>query len=321
MLQEVVNGAKQFSYVYGDDLLSQARASDVSYYVYDGQGSVRSLTNQAGVQTDSYHYDAFGILLHSEGGTPNSYLYTGEQYDASLDQYYLRARYYDQNQGRFTQMDTWMGINSDPVTLHKYLYANADPVGHIDPTGNMSLEGHMAGIGVMGTLLTLTLNQYQVGQSFANGRSLAGGRYTDQEIGWLTLASSSPKLMSLISVKAKTKDNSQKIVPLARAVEDVELASLYTCNCFALGPNMWPKQFFNTVGEAHKFGGDYLLGKLKIERYHIVEVSISESMRRELRDSYEPGIGPIVEVPNELLPAFNADMKLHGGWTYTSTHP
>ncbi|MBU6956030.1 hypothetical protein [Hahella sp. HN01] len=179
----------------------------------------------------------------------------------------------------------------------------------------------MAGIGVMGTLLTLTLNQYQVGQSFANGRSLAGGRYTDQEIGWLTLASSSPKLMSLISVKAKTKDNSQKIVPLARAVEDVELASLYTCNCFALGPNMWPKQFFNTVGEAHKFGGDYLLGKLKIERYHIVEVSISESMRRELRDSYEPGIGPIVEVPNELLPAFNADMKLHGGWTYTSTHP
>nr|WP_253938801.1 RHS repeat-associated core domain-containing protein [Hahella sp. HN01] len=94
-MQEVVNGAKQ-----------------VSYYVYDGQGSVRSLTNQTGDQTDSYHYDAFGILLHSEGDTPNSYLYTGEQYDVSLDQYYLRARYYDQNQGRFTQMDTWMGVTN-----------------------------------------------------------------------------------------------------------------------------------------------------------------------------------------------------------------
>ncbi|ABC28920.1 Rhs family protein [Hahella chejuensis KCTC 2396] len=47
------SGAKQVSYVYGDDLLSQARAGDVGYYVYDGQGSVRSLTNQTGVQTEA----------------------------------------------------------------------------------------------------------------------------------------------------------------------------------------------------------------------------------------------------------------------------
>ncbi|WP_238385012.1 RHS repeat-associated core domain-containing protein [Hahella chejuensis] len=121
--------------MYGDDLLSQARAGDVSYYVYDGQGSVRSLTNQTGVQTDSYHYDAFGILLHSEGDTPNSYLYTGEQYDASLDQYYLRARYYDQNQGRFTQMDTWAGNHRFPMTLNKYIYVLSDPLFYSDPTG------------------------------------------------------------------------------------------------------------------------------------------------------------------------------------------
>ncbi|WP_253938791.1 polymorphic toxin-type HINT domain-containing protein, partial [Hahella sp. HN01] len=163
VLQEVVNGAKQVSYVYGDDLLSQARAGDVSYYVYDGQGSVRSLTNQTGVQTDSYHYDAFGILLHSEGDTPNSYLYTGEQYDASLDQYYLRARYYDQNQGRFTQMDTWMGINSDPVTLHKYLYANADPGNMVDPSGNFSL-GELGA--AMDIRMSLSGLQIDVGFSF-----------------------------------------------------------------------------------------------------------------------------------------------------------
>ncbi|ABC28911.1 Rhs family protein [Hahella chejuensis KCTC 2396] len=170
VLQEDVNGAKQVSYVYGDDLLSQARAGDVSYYVYDGQGSVRSLTNQTGVQTDNYHYDAFGILLHSEGDTPNSYLYTGEQYDASLDQYYLRARYYDQNQGRFTQMDTWMGVNSDPVTLHKYLYANGDPIGHTDPTGNFSLGGLSVGLRMS---ISAPINLLGMSIILSNGNSLS----------------------------------------------------------------------------------------------------------------------------------------------------
>nr|WP_253938811.1 RHS repeat-associated core domain-containing protein [Hahella sp. HN01] len=172
VLQEVVNGAKQVSYVYGDDLLSQARAGDVSYYVYDGQGSVRSLTSQTGVQTDSYHYDAFGILLHSEGYTPNSYLYTGEQYDASLDQYYLRARYYDQNQGRFTQMDTWMGVNSDPVTLHKYLYANADSVNNIDPSGKFSIGQLMAGVQATGRLAAMAVVRIR---SLASAAMSSGG--------------------------------------------------------------------------------------------------------------------------------------------------
>ncbi|ABC28925.1 Rhs family protein [Hahella chejuensis KCTC 2396] len=168
VLQEVVNGAKQVSYVYGDDLLSQARAGDVSYYVYDGQGSVRSLTNQTGVQTDSNHYDAFGILLHSEGDTPNSYLYTGEQYDASLDQYYLRARYYDQKQGRFTQM----GINSDPVTLHKYLYANADSVNNIDPSGKFSIGQLMAGVQATGRLAAMAVVRIR---SLASAAMSSGG--------------------------------------------------------------------------------------------------------------------------------------------------
>jgi len=62
-------------------------------------------------------------------------IYTGEQFDEGLDQYYLRARYYDQGVGRFVSMDTWMGRDYDPVTLGKYLYAANDPVIYIDPTG------------------------------------------------------------------------------------------------------------------------------------------------------------------------------------------
>lgn len=39
--------------------------------------------------------------------------------------------------GTFTSMDTWQGDMYEPVTLHKYLYANANPVKYKDPSGNM----------------------------------------------------------------------------------------------------------------------------------------------------------------------------------------
>ncbi len=131
----------QVEYLFGDDLLSQKRNNSVFHYHYDGLGSTRLLSDTSGIVTDNYYYDAFGSLLAQFGSTENAYLYTGEQFDSTLDQYYLRARYYNQATGRFTQMDTWMGRNFDPVTLHKYLYANVDPVNMIDPTGNISLAG------------------------------------------------------------------------------------------------------------------------------------------------------------------------------------
>jgi RHS repeat-associated protein len=62
-------------------------------------------------------------------------LYTGEQYDANLQQYYLRARYYNPSNGRFNQLDPFAGNYSDPQSLHKYLYCHANPVNAIDPSG------------------------------------------------------------------------------------------------------------------------------------------------------------------------------------------
>ncbi|MGH1540586.1 MAG: Ig-like domain-containing protein [Arenicella sp.] len=139
VLAEHVNGAETIAYTYGDDLVSEQMSTDTYYYHYDGLGSTRALSNSAGIFTDTYDYEAFGEVLNQSGTTENKYLFAGEQFDAGQDRYYLRARYYDQNVGRFDKMDTWMGNNSDPVTLHKYLYANADPANMIDPTGNFSL--------------------------------------------------------------------------------------------------------------------------------------------------------------------------------------
>ena len=42
--------------------------------------------------------------------------------------------------GTFTSMDTYAGSVFDPVSLHKYLYANANPVSYTDPSGYFSLS-------------------------------------------------------------------------------------------------------------------------------------------------------------------------------------
>src|SRR5688572_11768822 len=99
-----------------------------SFYGYDGHGNVRLLADANGTVTDTYSYDAFGILIASTGTTPNNYLYTGEQYDPNLGFYYLRARYMNPASGRFWTMDTFEGDDFDPQSLHRYLYAHSNPV-------------------------------------------------------------------------------------------------------------------------------------------------------------------------------------------------
>jgi len=140
---ELTGGALTRSYTYGHSLVSQRQLVggqwQVSFYGYDGHGNVRLLTDAAGDVTDTYTFDAFGNLLARTGATPNERLYTGEQFDAAAGLYYLRARYLDTSSGRFLTADTYEGEGSDPRSLHKYLYAHADPVNRIDPSGHATL--------------------------------------------------------------------------------------------------------------------------------------------------------------------------------------
>jgi len=132
-------GALQVNYTYGMDLLSQNRSGASSYYHADGLGSVRGLTNGAENLTDTYLYDAYGNEVAATGSTDNSYRFVGEQYDPNIGFYYLRARYYDPTSGRFTSMDPASGDPQSPISLHRYLYANDNPVNYVDPTGEFTL--------------------------------------------------------------------------------------------------------------------------------------------------------------------------------------
>jgi len=121
VLEERVNDALIASYLYGLDLIGQERGNADSYYLVDGLGSTRGLTDGAGNATNTYSYDAFGNLIASAGNVENDYLFAGEQFDEDLEQYYLRQRYYESETGRFTRQDTYSGHISDPITLHKYI--------------------------------------------------------------------------------------------------------------------------------------------------------------------------------------------------------
>jgi RHS repeat-associated protein len=99
------------------------------------------------LRTDTYDYDAFGNLIHSTGTTYNNYLFAGEQFDPDLNLYYNRARYLNVSTGRFWTMDIQEGLSEDPLSLHKYLYAEAEPVMGNDPSGEVTVleEEEVAG--------------------------------------------------------------------------------------------------------------------------------------------------------------------------------
>ena len=161
VLEELVNDSAIASYVYGLDLISQERGNADSYYLVDGLGSTRGLANASGVVTDTYTYDAFGNLVASAGGTANNYLFAGEQFDPNLGDYYLRQRYYDNDTGRFTRRDTYEGSLFSPITLHKYLYGNANPVAYTDPSGLFSAGEAQAAANIANTLAGI---QWESGQ-------------------------------------------------------------------------------------------------------------------------------------------------------------
>ncbi|WP_394917857.1 RHS repeat-associated core domain-containing protein [uncultured Robinsoniella sp.] len=151
-------------YTRGDDMLiSQEQNSADAYYIYDGHGSVRMLADENSEISDRYDHDAYGVLTAKTGTTVNPYLYAGEQYDQTTQLYYLRARYMDPAGGRFVSMDRYAGSIFDPVSLHKYLYGNGNPVIYRDPTGYFSMSDMIGSFGILGALNSIPTSNLLAG--------------------------------------------------------------------------------------------------------------------------------------------------------------
>jgi len=119
----------------------------------DGQGSIRLLTDTAGAVQGRAAFTAFGELdsAQTTGARP-SYGYTGEEFDAEADAYYLRARYMDPSQGRMLSTDPLPGRATDPLSMHPYTYAHLDPANNSDPTGQFTLGELSSAINTVGNL-------------------------------------------------------------------------------------------------------------------------------------------------------------------------
>jgi RHS repeat-associated protein len=75
--------------------------------------------------------------LHPASNVPNFRVTLGLRVvvvENGVQQIYS-ARYYNPNTGRFLSRDPLDGYIGEPATLHKYLYANGDPVNLTDPSG------------------------------------------------------------------------------------------------------------------------------------------------------------------------------------------
>jgi RHS repeat-associated protein len=123
------------TYTYGLSRISQTN-TETEYFLGDALGSVRQVTNTAGDITLAKSYNPYGEVTQSTGSSESIYAYTGEQQDAS-GLTYLRARYYNPNDGRFLSRDTWAGDVNNPLSLNRWMYVEGNPVNYVDPSGRI----------------------------------------------------------------------------------------------------------------------------------------------------------------------------------------
>nr|WP_314698203.1 BspA family leucine-rich repeat surface protein [uncultured Prevotella sp.] len=118
-------------YLHGTNLEARiARDGSTQYYVTDVRGSIVAMVDEAGNLTHRYQYDEFGNITQQEERDFNPFRYIGAFGVLYLEDnlYYMRARVYDSQLGRF--------LSEDPVwSPNLYPYADNNPIMKIDPKG------------------------------------------------------------------------------------------------------------------------------------------------------------------------------------------
>jgi RHS repeat-associated protein len=142
-LPEVIvatRGGESTQYVQiGGQILAQEEAgsSGWAYTLPDHLGSVRQLAEASGQVSLAQGWDLFGVPFERSAvnGQRSPFGYTGEQWDASAELLFLRARYYDPSTGRFLTRDIWEGDPNQPLSFNAWLYGYANPIRWVDHTG------------------------------------------------------------------------------------------------------------------------------------------------------------------------------------------
>ena len=137
MVAELVSGAVQTRYLYGINLICSIAGTTTKYYLYNAHGDVVQLASSTGAVIKTYRYDAFGVEVSPDANDANPFRYCGQYFDKETGTYYLRARYYDPEIGRFISQDGMeYAKDKDPLSLNLYTYCSGNPVMYDDPSGH-----------------------------------------------------------------------------------------------------------------------------------------------------------------------------------------
>ena len=146
------------------------KGDDTQYYLYnkDIQGSTSILIKEDGSADATYQYTDYGeTIIHGDDQAKNEVCYTGGIYDQSTGLYYLNARYYNPEDGRFMTEDTYRGDTTKSETGHLYVYCANNPVNAIEPNGKLPVFLVPLIKGAVGAVVDAAA---QVTVSMANGQ-------------------------------------------------------------------------------------------------------------------------------------------------------
>ena len=169
------------TYITGDHVFAQAKSTGgLIYFITDGHGSTRALTNESGVVAKILNYDAYGTALNfAADAPPTIYLFGGDALWDSATSLYIHG---DGTRGRLggdfiERDDDGSNENSDPLTLRGRIYANDNPSSNADPTGHDTLTTIIVAAG-LGAALGAGFNavsNYALGTSGGYGRAALFG--------------------------------------------------------------------------------------------------------------------------------------------------
>lgn len=252
-------------YTRGLELISMEKEGEIWYYLYDGHGNVRNLTNEEGRVTDRYTYEAYGTLIENKGDTENEFLYTGEQYNTFSGFYYLRARYMNPGTGTFISKDSYQGNIHDPVTLHKYLYANANPVMYTDPSGCESVAS--AAVYMEYTTSATIIENYYNAMIFCAGMQLIAQLRAVNSVNAIATMSSDTIMQIGVDEAYAGTSNTKEISSqlLMDSINTVTLAYLIANDCIALDV------VSITIEEAKEYIESTVISLKQIDRKNIMD--------------------------------------------------
>ena len=158
--EKVVNGVAHSYYLQGEQIIAERYGNNLIKFYYDTtgvcgfnyngtdyyyqkniQGDILRIFDKNGNLKAEYSYDAWGKCTIKSNvsniATINPFRYRGYYFDSEIGLYYLNARYYDPEIGRFISPDSIDYVESENINgLNLYVYCINNPIIYVDPSGH-----------------------------------------------------------------------------------------------------------------------------------------------------------------------------------------